>query len=420
MSYSTRHILARRAVDTRVITDRYATIESADTPTTSSPSTVESIAPSEAFSPSSASSPDKMDTPPVRPSEILSRSSSSSSVPRISSASASNPFQNASLNGQAPSSGNAAGPNATDALWQAAIQHMMQSPAQFQRIMQAFASQQQPYANIAPDSMRGNTSALSPYDAGQADYGRWLNQTVAPSSAAPIPPPHLPPVDDSPMQLLIDESNQLQKSYHNASEINADMDMLQTSINSLIQDLGIDPGSLSQTPDDHGVPHVNGMNGATTNGGGFHASMPHNAFTNGVNGMGVLNGMGELGVGDNSQPDFLLDSLLSQIGDAAHANGGLGGSGGGLGGGDVTMDYRDVTDNYDHSARIDGTSIEDASTEQLTAFLDEASSASSEATPANGSPLMSTHQKRKSEVMIDVPMPSSPEGGAGKKVKRKR
>ena len=32
--------------------------------------------------------------------------------------------------------------------------------------------------------------------------------------------------------------------------------------------------------------------------------------------------------------------------------------------------YPDITDHYDHSARIDGTTMEDASTEQLAAFLE--------------------------------------------------
>ena len=100
-------------------------------------------------------------------------------------------------------------------------------------------------------------------------------------------------------------------------------------------------------------------------------------------------------------------------------------------GGHMMDGYHDITNHYDHNTRIDGTSIEDASTEQLTAFLDEAASA--EATPgvaASRSPKVApigsvptanaaAHQKRKSDV-AELHLPIPPEGGTGKKVKRKR
>ncbi|KAI0362529.1 hypothetical protein OH77DRAFT_62015 [Trametes cingulata] len=318
-----------------------------------------------------------------------------------------------------PANGNAQQPyalpngqnHANDTMWQAALQHMMQSPGQFQRIVQAFTNQP-PYTGLSP----GNNTVLSPYDHAhaQSEYNRWQNQPVASSSTAPSGQSLLAHAEDPSMQLLMDESARLHKSYRDAHEIDADMDMLQTSIDSLIQNLGIDPHSLAQPHDELGSPPVNG---ATPVVGDYPTPLTPDTYTNGMQGM---NGMGGLGA-ENSQPDYLLDSLLSRIGDGS----GMPDGGYGVPGGGGALDYNDVTDNYDHSARIDGTSIEDASTEQLTAFLDEASSASSEATPVNASPLLSngavahqTHaQKRKS---VDVPLPVTPEVAAGRKVKRKR
>ncbi|KAH9901430.1 hypothetical protein C8Q73DRAFT_245023 [Cubamyces lactineus] len=308
-------------------------------------------------------------------------------------------------------------------MWQAAIQHMMQSPGQFQRMVQAFANQQPAYSGLSPAGGHGGNNMVSSYDPASPDYGRWFSQPVASSSSAPMSQSLVAPSDDTSIQMLMEDSSRMQRTYRDANEIDADIDMLQTSIDSLIQNLGIDPGSLAQHPDNHAHPTVNGMNGmhgVTSNGTGYGTPLTPEAYTNGMTGMAGMNGMGGLGGADNGQPDRLLDSLLSQIGDSARMNGAVNGA--------MGLDYHDVTDNYDHNTRIDGTSIEDASTEQLTAFLDEASSASasSEATPTTASPLMGTTagtngfshaQKRKS---IDVPLTTSPELGTGRKVKRKR
>ncbi|KAI0373043.1 hypothetical protein BV20DRAFT_850175 [Pilatotrama ljubarskyi] len=375
----------------------------------SSPSIVESIAPSEPFSPRSEGSPDKNRSPPVRPAEVFSGSNVSNAPPPRPSISRSNSSRpSPPANGNAPPFALPNGQNHNDTMWQAALQHMMQSPGQFQRIVHAFANQQQPYPGLSP----GSNAVLSPYDPAQAEYNRWQNQPVASSSTAPNGQSLLAHAEDPSMQLLMDESARLHKSYRDAHEIDADMDMLQTSIDSLIQNLGIDPGTLAQPHDELGSPCVNG---ATPTIGDYPTPLTPDTYANGMHG---LNGMGGLGT-ENAQPDYLLDSLLSRIGD------GQGGPGAGYGvGGGGPMDYNDVTDNYDHSARIDGTSIEEASTEQLTAFLDEASSASSDATPVSASPLMgngaatAAHpQKRKS---VDVPLSATPEGAAGRKVKRKR
>ena len=392
--------------DARV--DRFAAIPTPET-TASTPSVVESIAPSEAFSPGTDTAEEPTNSPPLRPAQYVSHTNTlSSTVPRIT-------------NGSPPSSVPTPGalptiPGQTSAdptVWQAALQQMMNSPGQFQRIVQAFANQQ-PIPNLAPSSdaapPNGNHSTVTTYDPAQTNYGQWFNPSVPPSLAT-APQPFLPPThsEENPLHLLLDESNHLQKSYRDANEIDEDMDMLQSSINSLIQNLGIDPTSLAPpeepispttpiAPHTNGMPHVNG----------YAAPLPPEAFSNAPNGMNGLDVNGSEPV-----PDYLLDSLLSQIGD----------SGGGPGG--PGLGYADVTNQYDHSARIDGTAIEDASTEQLAAFLDEAhvgvdgsrSPTIPRNTRQNGSGV--THTKRKSDV-ADLPLPTPPAEETGRKVKRKR
>ena len=317
-------------------------------------------------------------------------------------------------------------------MWQAAIQHMMSSPGQFQKIVQAFANQQPIHPNISnpvdPAAAIPNHTAVAAYEPSPPDYSRWFSPPP-PSTSSSVSPPLLAPVHDenAPLHLLMDESNRLQKSYRDASEIDADMDMLQTSINSLIQNLGIDPTSIVPTPEDAlpaPTPVHPGMNGPHAVNG-FANALPPDSFSQGLHSLDPHGA-------DMSQPDYLLDSLLSQIGDGSAAGGADGMAGAGLGG----LDYPDITDHYDHSARIDGTAIEDASTEQLTAFLDEASGV--DAAPGVGvgvarSPkVATTHQKRKSDAVdLDLPMPVSLDGGGGgggggagggtgKKMKRKR
>ncbi|RPD66517.1 hypothetical protein L227DRAFT_147093 [Lentinus tigrinus ALCF2SS1-6] len=408
--------------------DRYASIETPDA-TVTTPSGLESIAPSEAFSPASDVHSDKS-SPPIRPSQVLSRSNSATSASRLTNVST--PLTNGSTPNPVQTTPASAPPPANvDAMWQAAIQHMMSSPGQFQRLMQAFANQQSIAnlpGNLPTDPNLSNThaSAIAAYEPNANDYSRWFTPSAPSTSSATMSQPLLAPAhsdENNPLQLLLDESNRLQKSYRDATEIDADMDMLQSSINSLIQNLGIDPTSLAQPHEEpvppmaSNPPNMNGQpNGPPPQMNGFAMHLPPESF---VNGFGGMNGL-DPGGADASQPDHLLDSLLSQIGDGA----GGGGAGVGMDGMDGMPGYPDITDHYDHSARIDGTSIDDASTEQLAAFLEEASANSGADSPPGGVGVNmnvngSMHQKRKSDAM-DLPLPTPPEGGTGKKVKRKR
>ena len=95
--------------------------------------------------------------------------------------------------------------------------------------------------------------------------------------------------------------------------------------------------------------------------------------------------------------------------------GGIGGAGG-MGG----MEYPDITERYDHSARIDGTAIEDASTEQLTAFLDEVSDTASLQDASFDLPA-AAGVKRKSDVAeLPPPVVSTDSSLPVPKAKRKR
>ena len=408
--------------------DRHATIETPDG--SASSIVVESVVTPEAFTPATDISTDRSKSPPpvTHPSQVLSRTSSGTSTPLLTNGNANDtPVQ------APPVPGTQAGSQNVDAVWQAAIQHMMSSPAQLQRLMQAFVAQQ-PIAGLHQDSVASHpgASAIQAYDPSQQDYSRWFNvpSSPIPSPSVPLAPPTLAPPhtdDHTPLQLLLDDQQRLQKSYRDAAEIDADMDMLQSSINSLIQNLGIDPTSISVPPSEDPASPTSPTSpihqGADGHANGFPVSLPPESFTN------SLGGMHGLGDGpDSAQPDYLLDSLLSQIGDGH----GVGmGSGDGLGpgvddiGGHMLDGYPDITDHYDHNARIDGRNIDDASTEQLTAFLDEAASA--DTTPGVAaarsprlSPSASLHQKRKSDAAeLSLPLPLEG-GGTGKKVKRKR
>ena len=408
--------LVERPSNRRSPPDRFASVTTPNT-SASTPSIVETIPPSEAYSPAADSLSDQAKSPPLRPSQIISRTNSASPAPRLIGAAAPNPISNPPtlppMNGQ----------NAPDAvMWQAALQQMMSNPAQFQRIMQAFANQQPPIPNLTtpsepPPPSNLSHSAVAAYDPTQTDYARWFNSTPSSSTTAQQPLLAPVPTDESPpIQLLLDESNRLQKSYRDATEIDADMDMLQSSINSLIQNLGIDPSTLASSSDDSISPispvgpNPNGTNGIPhTNG--FPPPLPPDPFANGANGVGPMGGLDLHG--SEAVPDYLLDSLLSQIGD------------GRVGGGGLDYPDMDITDRYDHNARIDGTAIEDASTEQLAAFLDEASVSADGGSPkVTRSPRVATngttvHAKRKSDV-ADLPLPTPPAEETGRKVKRKR
>ncbi|OBZ65652.1 Heat shock factor protein [Grifola frondosa] len=258
----------------------------------------------------------------------------------------------------------------SDAVWQAAVQHMMNSPEHI------------------PTTIPEASSQIASYDPAQYPY------LPSPPSASHSSLPLLSSTahaDNSPMlQPLLENVDQLQKTYRDASEIDADMDVLQHNINSLIQNLGIDPSTIMTTVEDH--PN---FSQDTTNPIGLH---PDSSLLSDI----------DMHHADTTSDYHLLDSLLNEITEQQE---------------NANFDYTDVTDRFDPSAQIDGhgTRLGDASTEQLTAFLDDASSDTT-SPKTNPLELHPARQKRKSD-LVDLPslmLNHIDASSTGPKAKRKR
>ncbi|KAI0723874.1 hypothetical protein C8T65DRAFT_691713 [Cerioporus squamosus] len=242
-----------------VASERFATVETPSVPNDSPAMTAKDI--------SQSKSPPK----PVK-SELLD----------VSSTNASNPQP-------APRTSAAPAPAAVDydarnpdSMWQAALQQMMSSPSHFQRVMQTFANAQ-PY-NLSTDTAVGIQAPLPPVapSAQQLTYPALAyaaqqqpqfpatvpasnnNAIRDPLSLAPAAPPG--PQDAA----LRGQSDRLNKAYHNASEINADMDALQSNIHTLIRDMGLDPNNPSFPP----VGNPNPTLGHNNNNNNNNSALP--------------------------------------------------------------------------------------------------------------------------------------------------
>ena len=387
-----------------------------------------SSAPSEVFSPNIVES-----TPPEfagrlarpTPTEVLSRTNTSNTSNHGSTTEASArstptprnapPEPTVSPSTLSTFGQNTSASNLPDSTWQTAIQQVLNNPQQMQRLMQALATQPNFPITPSPDPPYippQPTAQLTPY--APYDYNRFRPElpvaTQVPPSTLPLLSQSIPAHDDgSSFDPLLENTSRLQKTYRDAVEIEADMDVLQSSLNSLIHDLGMDSHSLTQNQERElqarqGVgPYLNGV-------GGMHppdAVQQTGIRANGTTDAPMLNGYGNHHTDPSS--DLFLQSLLNNMGD----------------GGDANIDYTDVTDRFDPATRIDGTTVGDASTDQLTAFLDEVSDTASP-NPITDSPNVTPlPQKRKSDV-AGLSLPSSSPSNAvdhapaGPKTKRKR
>jgi len=188
---------------------------------------------------------------------------------------------------------------------------------------------------------------------------------------------------------MAQNDERLQKTYQNASEINADVDTLSTSIHSLIESLGIDPSTLA------------------TSGDGSAGGQDMFAMDGGTHEMGMPPDL------ENMHGDFDFNSFLTDLtrGDE----------------GDADLDR--LADKLDPSAsRGTSPNVLNPSSEQLHAFLDEVASQDGTETPVrqpHASPTVQTSRarKRKSDV-IDVGANYTAVGSStseeGNKIKRKR
>lgn len=276
--------------------------------------------------------------------------------------------------------------------WNAALQSLFANPIALQRFMQALHSQQfSPGAGLpnaehdASVDPRLATHQLTPYDPNAYDFSRLHTDlppsTIAASAAdrahasemAPGLLGSLIPKEDAPaLEPLVESANRLQKTYHDASEIDADVDALQYSLNSLISGMGIDPNQVSATPHEERAATPTQL----PDGGGTDAS------------------------------DFDFESFLNDIATRHPTENG----------------YVDVTRGFDPMARLDGTAVGDAATDQLGAFLDDTSdTASMHNDTLEYPPVPLAGTKRKSDVAeLPPPIVSHDSPAAVPKVKRKR
>ncbi|KAH7921058.1 hypothetical protein BV22DRAFT_1097134 [Leucogyrophana mollusca] len=372
---------------------------SADTPTATS-ATVPSVPPSEPFGPSRETSPRFASVDPPSPSNNAAETvgaqepypqathtiqpNATYATPPQQSLS-SKPSQSTSLTTTNGSSNN------NDAMVQAALTSVMQSPAQMQKLLAALSSQTHYAIPEAP--IPQPSSQLAPYDA-HMDVSRTFAPEHFAASYNPSPLSLLSaPAQDQVMSLdsMAQNEERLQKTYQNASEINADVDTLSSSIHSLIESLGIDPSTLGTSGDGTmGASDIFSMDGGTHDIG-----MPSDL--------------------ENMQGEFDFNSFLTDLSRGDE--------------GDADLDR--LADRLDPSTTRDTSpKLPNPSPEQLHAFLDEVASQDGTETPLprqpHGSPATQTSRarKRKSDV-IDVGNSNYPTTGSaaneeGNKIKRKR
>lgn len=150
-----------------------------------------------------------------------------------------------------------------EALWQATFQQMLQSPEQFQRMAQAFgiaqqhhmSNQEQPHTSDFSGALQRpgylENTALPPIPQQvsipptslpiQPSQSSQYNPQQPLSYPLPVAPTAVAPPTTYAEQALLDNNARMQKAYRDTAEINADVDVLQSSIHSLIRDMGLDP-----------------------------------------------------------------------------------------------------------------------------------------------------------------------------------
>lgn len=258
----------------------------------------------------------------------------------------------------------------------------------------------------------------------------------------PVPPPSLPDpsaasslaLRDSEGALTIDPSlaqntERLHKVYQDASQIDADVDALQYSINSLIENLGLDPNAIM--PLDEAGNSVPNPIAPPINEVGSGSGLPP-PTTNGVLHSLALNDDTDTPSSDPASVDFDFDAFFNELSSRQPALDGSAdypdamdtsptshtGLGSGIGGLGLSGHPGGVgtglgNGRFDHPiGAIDPSGVDDAQQERLTALLEDAGSNAT-------SPLIEKHtasgngggtgKKRKSDVNELPPLVSSEE-----------
>ncbi|KAI6103664.1 hypothetical protein F5141DRAFT_1132293 [Pisolithus sp. B1] len=260
--------------------------------------------------------------------------------------------------------------NNNDAIVQAALTQVLNSPSHMQKLLHALQNQ-----SISSDlfphqpSQQNQQQLIGPYDG--IHYGNGVNTTVdmhadthlrtassdvtAPTSvASPFSLSLLGGTPDADQLMPFEQhEDRLQKTYRTAAEISNDVDELQSNINSFIQTLGIDPGSLDVT----NTNHADGVGGSPPDrGGGGSGAVSNNSSIVGGNNSGDIDMF--------TGPDFDFDAFLM---DMPRTN-------------DEDADFDRLAEHLDPSVTAAATAKESqsklagTSSEQLHAFLDEVAS----------------------------------------------
>ena len=136
-------------------------------------------------------------------------------------------------------------------MWQATLQQMLSSPAHFQRVMQAFTNAQ-PY-NIPTDQSASSLGLFAPVNGLQPQLAYPLPAYPRGQTALPPATPIADPLAIAPAQAsdpqhaaLLNNSQQLNRTYQDAAQINADMDSLQSNIHTLIHDMRLENTLIEQ------------------------------------------------------------------------------------------------------------------------------------------------------------------------------
>jgi hypothetical protein len=276
------------------------------------------------------------------------------------------------------------GSQSPDAVLQAAFAQMLQSPGQMQRLLAALAAQS---LNPMPEPPPPPLHHPHQQEEGQllhygppVDYARGgafggagagfhhhqQQQQQQQQQAMSVPVPVISPtLLHQPLDLdlsgggvesdLAEDATRLQKTYRDAAEIEDDVNALHTSINSLIESLGLDPNAIESAPNgqhqhQHQLQHHQVVDPQDT----------------------VISSGGDLGggAGDTSTQDFDFDQFLTDL--TRHGDEEA-----------TEEDYTHFADTLDPSGvrtttTNDGVndSMNNPSPEQLTAFLDEVQSPS--------------------------------------------
>jgi hypothetical protein len=128
---------------------------------------------------------------------------------------------------------------------QTVFNQALSNPVQMQRLLAALGSQPFPYSSYDPQSSSPATESQLAAFAPHYDLTRNLTSgsdfPPFPQSSALLPSNF----EDSHLEPLLSSSDRLHQTYKDAGDVNKDVDALHSSLNSLIESLGLDPAMVN-------------------------------------------------------------------------------------------------------------------------------------------------------------------------------